>query len=354
MTPIIIPTLNRSEHFIRLIESLKKNTIAKNTDVIVGLDYPSKEEHYAGYNRILQYLNSDFNEFRTVVVFKRECNYGAERNLQSLIDYVISKYDRFIKTDDDVELSSNFLSYINQCLDKYEEDEDIVAVTGYSYPIEWKISKQASIFRGNFICPMWGTGFWSKKYRRIEEHIVKDSILQVNARNIILKGGLSRMTDVCRREFVDLCLSPDFNTTLASKMADVSLRMYMALYNKFIVMPTVSKVRNCGFDGTGEYCEKIEDSKLNGTSKTYSYNIQPIDEDNEFLLIPDTCNDIKANKILMNKFDSISFLSQIKTYLKLFLFLILGLSNYHRATLAIRRLKSTCKVKELLRLVQHA
>ena len=41
--PILIPTLCRSKHFIRCIESLKKNGWAMYTDVYVALDYPSKE-----------------------------------------------------------------------------------------------------------------------------------------------------------------------------------------------------------------------------------------------------------------------------------------------------------------------
>ena len=41
--PILIPTLCRSKHFIRCIESLKKNGWAKYTDVYVALDYPAKE-----------------------------------------------------------------------------------------------------------------------------------------------------------------------------------------------------------------------------------------------------------------------------------------------------------------------
>ena len=166
--PVIIPTLCRADHFIRLVESLKKNTLAPLTDVIVGLDYPLKEEHYHGYYLISKYLEGDFAVFKSFVLFKRDRNYGSEQNLQCLMDYVTSKYDRFIKTDDDAEFSPNFLEYMNKCLDEYEHDEDVIAVTGYSYPLKWKTSEQANVFKESFICPMWGTGFWTKKYRKMD------------------------------------------------------------------------------------------------------------------------------------------------------------------------------------------
>ena len=49
--PIIIPTYCRSEHFIRMMESLKKNTLAKHTDIYVGVDFPLKKEHEKGKAR---------------------------------------------------------------------------------------------------------------------------------------------------------------------------------------------------------------------------------------------------------------------------------------------------------------
>ena len=41
--PVLIPTLCRADHFIRCLESLKKNTWAKYTEVYVAVDYPAKE-----------------------------------------------------------------------------------------------------------------------------------------------------------------------------------------------------------------------------------------------------------------------------------------------------------------------
>lgn len=337
--PVIIPTLCRADHFIRLVESLKKNTMAALTDVIVGLDYPLKEEHYDGYNLISKYLDGDFMEFKSFVVFKRENNYGSERNLQCLFDYVTSRYDRFIKTDDDTEFSPNFLEYINNCLDEYEPDEDVIAVAGFSYPLNWKTSEHATVLKENFICPMWGTAFWTEKFRKMEKHIVKDNLLQVNARDIILKGRLRKMTDVCRQEFSNLCLSPDYSTTLAAKVTDVSVRMYMAAYDKYVVVPTISKVRNWGFDGTGEFCGFAEEGKGSLNAKSYQYHLQEIDEAREFVLSQDYLCANKDNWKLMNAFDPIPMKARVKTFFKVMLFILLGKGLYEKLTLKLRKLR---------------
>ena len=338
--PVIIPTLCRYKHFVRLIESLKKNKHSEFTDVYVGLDYPVLEKHRHGYSQICKYLEGDFNEFKSFNVIKRSYNFGAGENLDDLINLISDKYDRFIKIDDDAEVSTVFLEYVNKCLELYKSDKNIIAISGYSYPLDWRVSDGASVFCQNFIAPVWGTGFWCDKYRQIQKFVLDDCGFVRDADSIVRGAGLQRMSMVCRREYADLCLSPDYTNTLAAKITDISIRMYMAACDKYVVMPVLSKVRNCGFDGTGEYCEKIKECETRFNSKAYSYDSQPIDDAKEFMLIPDENNDIKANKILMNKFDTVSLKSRVKTYLKLFLFFILGLSNYHRATLALRRLRS--------------
>lgn len=336
--PIIITTLNRYVHFKRLVESLRKNSWAYKTDVFIGLDYPKSEKHVEGYKIISEYLNQTFNEFRSVTVIRRTSNYGSYRNGKDLRELVLSKYDRFIRTDDDAEFSPNFLEYMNKCLDEYEDNQNVIAVTGYSYPLKWKTIDNATIFKENFICPMWGTGFWTKKYKKIEESIVKDKVLQRDAKAIIINGGLKKMTDVCRQEYLDLCLSPDFDVTLAAKVTDISVRMYMAIYEKSIIVPTISKVRNWGFDGTGEFCAHVDNNDL-VKAKNYPYHVQIIDEDDAFVLIKDSLCDNEGNKALMNDFDPITFKQKIKVFVKAVLFVVLGKNIYTKLTLLIRKLR---------------
>ena len=58
LAPVTIPTLCRYEHFKRCIESLSRCTLADKTEVYVALDYPAKESHWDGYNKIKDYLLS--------------------------------------------------------------------------------------------------------------------------------------------------------------------------------------------------------------------------------------------------------------------------------------------------------
>lgn len=328
--PIMIPTLCRDKHFIRLIESLKKNTWAKYTDVYIGLDYPPSEKYQEGYKKICKYIESQsFNEFRNFTIFKRNENYGSSKNLKDLRDRILEKYDRFIRTDDDAEFSPNFLEYMNKCLEKYENDPNIVAVTGYSYPIDWKTSDDATILKENFSCPMWGTGFWRDKYKVICDYISKDKGLGRDANFIIQSGAIRKMLDVAKYEFVNLCLSPEFENTLAAKMSDIAMRMYTATHDKYVIVPTTSMVRNWGFDGSGEYCqEAILEHERKVTAKNYVYHQQPIDTQNAFDLIEDTLNANDQNKDIMDAFDVLPIVAKINIYCKLRLYCLIGRQLY--------------------------
>lgn len=337
--PILITTLNRHVHFIRLVESLKRNTWAKYTPVYVALDYPPSEKYLDGYNKINEYLGGSFDEFYEFNVIRRSNNYGSARNMAELREFIFERYNRFIRTDDDAEFSPNFLEYMNKCLDEYESDEHVIAVTGYSYPLKWHASDNATIFKQNFICPMWGTGFWKSKYRKLEEQIVIEKFLQKNARSTILNRCARKMTDMCCQEFVDLCLSPDFDITLAAKVTDVSVRMYMAICDKFVVMPTISKVRNWGFDGTGEFCNNIRGEIMGATSKSYLYHLQPIDDVNGFILSKDSLCETEENKHIMNDFDPIPSITKLKMYLKMILYILLGNTFFSKTTLYLRSLR---------------
>ena len=108
--PVIVTTLCRYEHFVRCIESLKSNSLAGQTDLYIGLDYPFKEAHWDGYKRISAYLD-DLTGFKTVNVIKHDSNVGSSANYHSVLDVVLKKYDRFIYTEDDNEFSPCFLEY---------------------------------------------------------------------------------------------------------------------------------------------------------------------------------------------------------------------------------------------------
>lgn len=339
--PILVTTLCRYRHFIRLIESLKRNTWAKYTDVYVGVDFPSKASHYEGYNKINQYLDtSSFKEFKGFHVIRRNENFGSLRNMTELRNSVLEIHDCFIRTDDDAEFSANFIEYMNTCLERYRHDPEVFAITGYSYPMKWKVSDGSSVFKQNFICPVWGIGFWKDKYNEMYNSIVNVKFLKNEVSQILQPKVFGRMMNTSQSEFVDLCLSPDYESTLAALPSDIALNMYIAIKNKFVIMPTISKVRNWGFDGSGEYCADSSERRGKLNAYNYPYHLQPLDENDGFSIAEDTLQAVGENRKLFNSFDVLPLSTRTISKIKLFLYKIVGKNMFFKIVRFVRRIKT--------------
>lgn len=324
--PILIPTLCRHEHFVKCIESLKRNTWACHTDVYIGLDYPSKDSHWDGYNKICEYLQGNFSEFASFNIIKRTENYGCARNMKDMTDAILDKYDRYIRTDDDIEFSPVFLEYMDKCLEYYQNDDHIIAISGYSYPIDWKVSEGSNVFVENFVVPMWGTGFWIDKRKNVKNQIMEKKVLHEKFSQ--LSKYRKKMTDACYLDYVNdfLSISPHWIFSLS----DISMRIYCAVNDCYVVSPVVSKSRNLGFDGSGMYCQNIDPAKHGNDANSYNYAQQYIDQSDSFDIHTDTDIDIEENKNRMNTFDKRSTVALQKASVKLFIYKIIGKKLYDK------------------------
>ena len=298
--PILIPTLCRSEHFIRLIESLKKSTWTKYTDVYITLDYPLKEEHWNGYKKIKKYLNGMFPEFVNFYVIDRTENFGSSENSRELIDRALQKYDRYIHTNDDCEFSPIFPEYMDKALDQYEDDDSVVGVTGYSNSLKWSIAEECNTFKNQVIFSMWGTGFWRDKFICTQNEICSGYF-----RKSYFSGKMrkSKMTDA--RFMDDVSGTFNYDTkTHTTCMSDVAYGCYIQLADKCIKTHRLSSVKNWGFVGMGVLGQ--DSSNLDtgiDNAADYNYSVQNIDEFVSFDLAVEENADVDENKKILDRFD---------------------------------------------------
>ncbi len=319
--PVLIPTLSRDTHFIRCVESLKRNTWAKNTDVIIALDYPYSPKNWDGYNKICSYLNGEFKEFKSLTVIRRKKNYGAGKNLRSALSDIFKKYDRFIIAEDDIEFSPNFLEYIDKCLYYYQDDPEVVAVCGFSYPIKWDVSNGANCLKINTLCSMWGVGFLTKNYINARNEISNKILLKARKR-IFNDGTFSRMLDARQCDYVNYVLG--CNESLAYRLCDLSMSIYLAVSKKYVIVPTITKTINHGFDGSGLFSKKRNTGNYGNDSFSYDHDNQELDLDKCFDLKEDQKKDLVSNRNILNAFDRRDARFIRKTKRKLFLIRTFG------------------------------
>lgn len=324
--PMMIPTLCRANHFIRCIESLKRNLWAQYTDVYIALDYPAKKEHWRGHQQICKYLEvSDFSCFASFNIIRRDVNYGSSRNSSDLREYLFRNYDCIIRTDDDVEFSPNFLEYMNKALEQFKNDDRVIAVSGYSYPVQWDIDEKSNTMLENFVAPMWGTGFWREKFRYLQEYLERGGLV-IDFEKTLTSKKYKKLTKAGWCDYAFSITGRHPYDTMICRMADVSMRIYLAVKDKYIVSPAISKSRNWGFDGSGVYCQNIIGNRKGNCARNYLYAKQPIDDEETFEISLDTKNAFAENRKRLDTFDKRSIGEIMKADCRVILYMVLGKS----------------------------
>lgn len=301
--PVLIPTLNRYDHFVNLISSLQKNKLAEKTDLYIGLDYPPNEKYTEGYDMIKDYLSLGIQGFRSVNVIQHQRNVGATENIESLINEIRNKYDRFILSEDDNVFSPCYLEYMNLGLDLIKDDDDLMCVCGYSYPVKW-IDRGLGVIKEQSFVSAWGFGTFLKKYDKIGNQLRNG---YYNKKVFVKLKSLRKKS---KKNYV-YCVSQLYgNHGLIPN--DIGLSCYQLLENKYCLMPTTSLVRNNGWDGSGVNCHnKNEDfySKQVISSKIDFYLPENIQKASDII-------HIQENEFTINAFYPSNKLDYFKCLIK--------------------------------------
>ena len=338
LAPLYIPTLCRHEHFIRAIESLKANTWAKYSTVYIALDYPAKDTHWDGYNKICEYLeNNDFLEFRDFIVVKRSENLGSLPNSDAMCNEIMKKYDRWIYAEDDIEFSPVFLEYMNKCLEYFENDASVFAINGYSYAINWKVDPKATVMKQNGTVSAWGIGYWKKKYLKARKDLHRN-YLRYRFDSAVKTGKIKSLIPGRYCDYVGFALSGNQNS-LYHIITDVSLGIYLNLKNMYVITPVISKTRNHGFDGSGVFCSKV-DKYTNNNSLEYDYASQVLDDKKPVEIVLDSGIHYKDNMNALGQFLYVSKKREATTEVMMCVYRVLGQRNCERIYQTLKSLKN--------------
>lgn len=289
IAPIIIPTLNRKQHLERCIESLKRNALAKFTDLYISIDYPGSERYFRGYEEVKSYV-ANIQGFKNVYIYNQTKNLGSIANWDFLRNEVKKNNNRkFIFMEDDTETSINFLEYINEGLEKFENDKDILAICASEQYYLNKKYEGTYIFRHKLSGGVIGS--WISKWDEMTKFINQDYFDE------ILYNRYKRKQLFGSSRYYYCYFAQDIIREIPAMRGkndklfciDFTISMFLILENKRCVFPMISKVRNWGYDGSGERSgydpsnnplERTIDSDKNFVFRTEK-NIEIISEENE-------------------------------------------------------------------------
>ncbi len=329
--PVLIPTLCRYEHFVRCVESLRNNMLSDKTDLYIGLDYPPSDKYKEGYIKIKEYLQAGIDGFNSVHIYMHDTNLGAGGNLDYLRSKAFEEHTRFIETEDDNEFAPGFLTYINRCLEAYEEDEDIVGVAGFNYPIR-NDDMSGNVYFDDCYFAAFGFGSWVSRFTKMRDMIDEDNILALY-RNSSKMRSLRRYYPNQYCNFVKAMVGygiPIYQNGKIWKM-DMTYGLYMYGNGKKMVYPVRSKVKNWGYDGSGANCEATSfDGVKRVTHRNFSVDCQSLDENTDFDVIEECQTDYADIALRLGEFFEVTPLEVFKTRVVYILSRVIGFGLFRR------------------------
>ena len=141
LAPIIVFAYDRPDHLRRTLDALAKNDLASQSELYIYCDGAKESASAEQVERIRdnRKVAHGADGFKSITIIEREKNVGLKANIVGAVTEIVNKYGRVITLEDDIVTSVGFLRYMNDALELYKDDEQVMHVSGYIYPHTSKI-----------------------------------------------------------------------------------------------------------------------------------------------------------------------------------------------------------------------
>ena len=244
LAPIVLFAYARPEHTRRTLESLMANALADQSDLIVYADAARGEQNAEAVCAVRELVRKTIG-FRSVTLIERPANFGLARNIIEGVTETLREYERVIVLEDDMLTSRFFLTYMNDALERYADDERVVSVHGYMFPVTATMPE--AFFLPGADC--WGWATWRRGW----------ACFNPDGRQL-LRELKQRKLEVA----FDFDGSYPYTRMLQAQIAGTNdswaIRWYASAFlrGKLTLYPGRSLVHNIGNDASGTHCEQSD------------------------------------------------------------------------------------------------
>ncbi len=276
-TAICFFAFNRPDKVEITLEAIARLEGIKETPIIIVQDNTKRYQSDKGVELVRDYINEFIKRHRELQIeyIQWKQNAGPFISLTQGMMYAFEKYDRVIRIEDDIEVRKEFLVFMNEAFDYYENDDRIFSISSYnpSYMCEGR-----DVFLSKCFCP-WGAGFYRSRFKEI-----------------IWRRESSTIDGIDEKEFERIFPNSMYYYNRNKEgfcwedvSEDLMIAYYTIMNNKYSVYSNYSFCRNVGFDSGvhGSAIKKVVSNRQYNSllPKHYrfdSYLLKP-EEENELI-----------------------------------------------------------------------
>lgn len=242
--PVVLFVYARADHTQRTLNALAANPEARDTDLIIYADAARYDKDVPAVQAVRDVINH-VTGFKSVTLYLREKNVGLAQNIIEGVTRVSKEYGRVIVLEDDIVTSPTFLKFMNEALDLYRYNNDVMSISGCNYPVNLEDIKDDTYFLRIPLC--WGWATWEDRWSLFEKKL---NYVPLVSRKLIKQVNFNGAHDFFQQARMNY----------EGKLNTWFIFWYIAAVTnkKLTLFPSQSLVSNIGFDGTGENCGECD------------------------------------------------------------------------------------------------
>lgn len=257
LAPIAFFVYNRPFHTRQTIACLQRNQLANESDLYIFSDAakPGSEERVQEVRNFIKSISG----FKSVTVIEREKNYGLANSIITGVTDLTAKYGKVIVFEDDLLSSPYTLRYFNDALERYANEEKVMHISAYMYPLAKPEELEETFFYR--VAHSWGWATWKRAWDKFNPDIntLESQFDQQKIAAFSIDGTMNFWKQV-----------DEFKK---GKNNSWAIRWYASMFlnGGLSLNPSKSLINNIGHDGSGIHSniEHMYDVTINSNQISY-------------------------------------------------------------------------------------
>jgi len=235
--PIALFVYNRPQHTARTLKFLQQNELAAESRLFIFSDGAKTDADQEMVDKVRD-LIKDADGFKSIEIIRRKENMGLANSIIAGVTKLVADYGQVIVFEDDLISSPYTLTYFNESLNRYRQEEKVMHIGAYMYNLKGENLPETFFYRA---ATSWGWATWDRAWKHFEPNIDK---------------LMDQFTAADKRAF-----SIDHTMNFWKQMKDFkngrnnswAIRWYASIFLKkgLTLNPSQSLVNNIGHDGSG-------------------------------------------------------------------------------------------------------
>lgn len=167
--PIALFVYNRPQHTERTLKFLKQNLLAPESRLFIFSDGPKTSADEPKVQEVRELLKT-IDGFKSIEIIPSKNNMGLADAIISGVNRLVKDYGKVIVFEDDLISSPHTLTYFNDALNRYANEDRVMHIGAYMYPLKNDSLPESFFYRA---ATSWGWATWDRAWHHFEPNIDK-------------------------------------------------------------------------------------------------------------------------------------------------------------------------------------